>query len=54
MVINYSWQYTGVAPWLEIVNWCYNTFPGQDYLCWHETVYFEHEPDYVLFLLKWQ
>lgn len=49
-----SWQYNGVAPWTEIVSWCYNTLNTHG---WQtnsfETIYFYNEQDYTTFLLRW-
>ena len=55
----YAWQYNGVAPWSEIVHWCYkNLYHGGHYEPnWHtdgyETIYFEDPKEYTLFLLRW-
>lgn len=49
-----EWQYTGVAPWQEIFNWCYDTFgSGREWSCNWETFYFDNERDYTCFLLRW-
>ena len=48
-----SWQYTGIAPWHELYSWCERAIGPTG---WHgtwETLYFEHEKDYTLFLLRW-
>ena len=50
-----EWQYTGRAPWDEIVKWCEIHFgrgTGRYFAAW-ETIKFSHERDYVFFLLKW-
>ena len=58
MKIN-SWQYNGVAPWSEIVHWCFkNLYHGGHYEPnWYtngyETIYFKDEKEYLMFLLKW-
>lgn len=47
-----EWQYTGVAPWLVLVEWCEHNCKGK----WHqkfETIYFEDAADYTWFALKW-
>jgi hypothetical protein len=47
-----KWQYTGVAPWEDIVRWCYANLRGEWCAHW-ETISFRSEEDYVLFLLRW-
>ena len=55
----YSWQYNGVAPWLDIINWCMdNLYHGGHYEPnWytnhHETIYFKDKKEYAWFLLRW-
>ena len=54
----HSWQYNGVAPWAEIVQWCIeNLYHGGHYEPkWHtgpETIYFSDEKEYAWFLLRW-
>jgi hypothetical protein len=48
-----SWQYTGSAPWQDIVDWCSQTFGTDSFLAKWETIYFLRSEDYTLFLLKW-
>jgi hypothetical protein len=51
-----EWQYNGVAPWKDIVDWCYATFGRMrdaGWSCNWETFYFDNEQVYTLFLLKW-
>jgi hypothetical protein len=50
-----EWQYTGRAPWNEIVKWCEINFgrrSGRYFAAW-ETIKFSNERDYVFFLLRW-
>ena len=47
-----SWQYTGAAEFEEIMVWCEEHFK-RDWLWRFETIYFKHERDKALFLLKW-
>ena len=47
-----NWQYTGVAPFEEVMVWCEEHF-GRDWLWTFETVYFKNERDKAVFLLKW-
>lgn len=49
----YSWQYNGVAPWFEIIDWCYTMFSAKSIWHQYETIHFQQEGDYVLFLLRW-
>lgn len=49
----HSWQYNGVAPWEEIVDWCNKTIPDNVYSNGFETLTFDDEKAYVLFLLRW-
>jgi hypothetical protein len=46
-----SWQYNGVAPWLQIVDWCVENTKQTYSSC--ETIYFPDEREYTLFLLRW-
>lgn len=51
-----EWQYNGVAPWREIVNWCCDTFGrtrDAGWSCNWDTFYFNDERDYAIFLLRW-
>ena len=49
-----AWQYNGVAPMNDIIDWCDSTFPFDTYHYdgW-ETIYFYNESCYVFFILKW-
>lgn len=47
------WQYNGVAPFTDIVNWCQNTFGTENVLAKWETIYFYNERDYLVFLMRW-
>ena len=49
----FSWQYNGVAPWTDIVNWCWDTYPVGSVYHRFETIHFQNERDYTLFLLRW-
>lgn len=49
----YRWQYNGRESWTEIVNWCRDTFGQENFVPWHETIYF-HDPEYyTMFMLRW-
>ena len=48
-----KWQYDGVAPWADIVQWCNATIPEY---CWSngvETITFTSKKAYTFFSLKW-
>ena len=49
----HTWQYNGIAPFREIIEWCAAAMPG----CWHtnghETLYFKDDTAYTVFLLRW-
>lgn len=48
-----TWQYTGVAPFTDLVAWCSEFLPSG---AWHyswETFYFHEEKYFTMFLLKW-
>lgn len=47
-----SWQYNGVAPLNDILLWCEEKF-GDDYVWSFETIYFKHESDRTMFVLRW-
>jgi hypothetical protein len=47
-----SWQYNGVAPFPEVAVWCEQHF-GNNWIWNFETVYFKHERDRTMFMLKW-
>jgi len=52
-----KWQYNGIAEMSEITTWCKKHF-GYDYFggrwsCVFETIYFDREEDYTMFLLRW-
>lgn len=46
-----NWQYNGVRPWEEIIQWCYKNLQGLWYAN-RETIYFRDSRDYAWFLLK--
>jgi hypothetical protein len=46
------WQYNGAAPFDEIMLWCEEHF-GRDWIWRFETIFFKHERDRTVFLLKW-
>ena len=47
-----GWQYTGVAPFDDILDWCEQHF-GDNFVWNYETIYFRHERDRTAFLLRW-
>lgn len=47
------WQYNGVAPWHEIIGWCRKTFTPDSFSYKMETIMFDTEQQYVMFILRW-
>lgn len=47
-----SWQYTGAAPFDDVLDWCEQHF-SNDFVWNFETIYFKHERDRTAFLLRW-
>lgn len=47
-----SWQYNGAAPFDDVLDWCEEAF-GDNFVWNYETIYFKHEQDKTVFLLKW-
>lgn len=47
-----SWQYTGAAPFDDIISWCQEHF-GRDWIWNFETIYFKYERDRTAFMLRW-
>ena len=47
-----SWQYNGIAPFVEILQWCEKNFDNNWIWNW-ETIYFKREEDKTMFLLRW-
>ena len=52
MAMKWEWQYNGVAPWEDIVRWCYANLQGEWSAAW-ETIHFKSEGDYAWFVLRW-
>ena len=48
----YSWQYNGVAPFYEIVEWCEDHLGREFHWDW-ETIYFADQGQYAWFILRW-
>ena len=49
-----SWQYNGVDQFATILNWCANQFEfGDWYTNGYETIYFNNEKTYTMFMLRW-
>jgi hypothetical protein len=46
------WQYNGAAPFEEVMLWCEEHF-GRDWIWRFETIFFKHERDRAVFLLRW-
>jgi hypothetical protein len=46
------WQYNGAAPFEEIMLWCEEHF-GRDWIWRFETIFFKHERDKAVFLMRW-
>ena len=53
MAMRWEWQYNGVAPWEDIVRWCYANLQGEWSAAW-EIIHFKSEGDYAWFLLTWE
>ena len=49
----YCWQYNGTAPWIEIHRWCVEHLGNRFWTNYHETVYFNNNETYSMFLLRW-
>jgi len=47
-----SWQYNGVAPFDNVLQWCELHF-GNNWIWDWETIYFKREEDKTVFLLRW-
>jgi len=49
-----EWQYNGVAPMREILDWCHQHLDGThwQYKGW-ETLIFHDESSYTFFKLRW-
>jgi hypothetical protein len=47
-----SWQYNGFAPTEDIYLWCCDNLKGP-WRWTYETIIFDDEQDYTLFLLRW-
>ncbi len=48
-----SWQYNGIAPWSELIKWCSDMFGKGNVNATWDTIYFNTQKEYVLFLLRW-
>lgn len=48
----YSRHYRGTTPFNEVVSWCEDQF-GNDWAWAHDIIYFKHERDLMLFLMRW-
>jgi hypothetical protein len=46
------WQYTGVAPFEDVMIWCEQHF-GNNWIWNFETIYFKREEDRTMFMLRW-
>ena len=51
--LNWQWQYNGCAYWEDIINWCQDNIPQKYHTNGSETIFFENEKYYTMFLLKW-
>ena len=47
-----SWQYNGSGKWNDILIWCEQTF-GDNWVWNWETIYFKHDKDRTIFLMRW-
>lgn len=50
-VTSITWQYNGVAPWIDILRWC-NANLKHVYF-YSETLEFRDEREFTMFLLRW-
>jgi len=48
----YQWQYNGVAPFYEIIEWCEDHLGCEFHWDW-ETIYFADQGQYAWFILRW-
>jgi hypothetical protein len=48
-----TWQYNGAAPWSEILQWCNSTIPTNVWTNGFETLTFDSDAAYLLFMLRW-
>jgi hypothetical protein len=49
----YSWQYNGAAPFIDILQWCFDTFESANWSSNWDTISFDNEKDYAWFMLRW-
>jgi hypothetical protein len=49
----WSWQYNGAAPFIDILQWCYDNFGYDNWSATWETISFDDEKDYAWFVLRW-
>jgi hypothetical protein len=47
------WQYNGVVPFDDIIDWCREHFTRVHWSYLNETIFFANEKDYTFFLLRW-
>ena len=47
-----SWQYTGIAPFDDVLDWCEEIL-GDNFVWNYETIYFKRESDRTMFMLRW-
>ena len=48
------WASNGLGDWATISTWCNDTFGDDAWNYYGGDFVFEHERDYMLFILKWQ
>ena len=50
-----TWQYNEVAPWREIIDWCWANIVHFSVSAHNhsETIFFYDDKDYTTFMLRW-
>jgi len=51
--LSLTWQYNGLAPWVEITEWCKTHCERVTWSRRSGTIFFYTEADYTMFLLRW-
>lgn len=49
----FKWQYDGIVPYGEIIEWCYNHIPNDWWTNGSITVYFGSQASYTMFIMRW-
>ena len=51
--VTYTWQYNGKETFSEVTHWCMVNLDNRTWLHDWETIYFQDEQAYLLFMLRW-